>query len=54
MAEWLNDEEMIREAGIGVAMGNAKEVVKQQADIITKDNDHDGIWTALKDLKLVR
>lgn len=50
----LNDEEMIREAGIGVAMGNAKEIVKQQADIVTKDNDHDGIWAALKDLKLVR
>lgn len=49
----LNDKEMIREAGIGVAMGNAQEVIKSQADLITKDNDHDGIWEALKTLKLV-
>ena len=34
---------MIKSAGLGVAMGNAVELVKDNADYITADNDHDGI-----------
>ena len=34
---------MLRYAGIGVAMGNAVEAVKQIADEITASNDEDGI-----------
>lgn len=49
----LNDREMLRESGIGVAMGNASTIVQQEADIVTKDNDSDGIWHALKELKLI-
>lgn len=49
----LNDREMLREAGIGVAMGNALDIVKQEADIVTKDNNNDGIWHALQELKLI-
>lgn len=49
----LNDREMLREVGVGVAMGNASEIVKKEADIITKDNNSDGIWHALQDLKLI-
>ena len=39
-----NDISMLEAAGIGVAMQNADETVKQIADIITeKDNNHDGL-----------
>lgn len=38
-----NDLSMIEYAGIGVAMGNATESVKQAADIQTASNDEDGV-----------
>lgn len=39
----FNDLSMIRYAGIGVAMANAADVVKEAADIITLSNDEDGL-----------
>ena len=42
-----NDIPMLRYAGIGVAMGNAQQAVKDMADSVTADNDHDGIAKAL-------
>lgn len=39
----MNDETMIKMAGVGVAMGNAVEGIKQIADYITLSNDEDGI-----------
>lgn len=39
----FNDISMIEYAGLGVAMANAQEVVKETADFITKSNDEDGI-----------
>ncbi len=39
----FNDISMIKYAGIGVAMENAQEEVKNNADFITKSNDEDGI-----------
>lgn len=48
-----NDLEMIRFAGIGVAMGNAEESVKAVADYITADIDDDGIEKALKHYNLI-
>lgn len=40
----FNDVSMIQYAGLGVAMANAQEKVKEVADYITEqDNDHDGI-----------
>ncbi|MDR3765788.1 MAG: Cof-type HAD-IIB family hydrolase, partial [Butyricicoccus sp.] len=42
-----NDLEMLQHAHIGVAMGNAVDSVKEVADYITDDVDHDGIWNAL-------
>ena len=48
-----NDLEMIRYAGIGVAMGNGEEVVKSVADYVTADIDDDGIEKALKHFKLI-
>lgn len=38
-----NDMGMIRFAGLGVAMGNAQECVKETADYITDSNEADGI-----------
>ncbi|MDD3404011.1 MAG: Cof-type HAD-IIB family hydrolase [Hespellia sp.] len=43
-----NDEEMITYAGLGVAMGNATENMKQKADYITLDNDHGGITQVIE------
>lgn len=44
----FNDINMIKFAGIGVAMGNAQQVVKDAADIITLTNDEDGIVPILQ------
>ncbi|WP_066870642.1 Cof-type HAD-IIB family hydrolase [Clostridium mediterraneense] len=38
-----NDFEMIKFAGLGVAMGNASEKIKEIADYITKTNEEDGV-----------
>ncbi len=38
-----NDLSMIKYAGVGVAMGNAVPAVKQVAQVITEDCDHDGV-----------
>jgi len=38
-----NDKTMIEFAGLGVAMANAREEVKEVADYITSSNDEDGI-----------
>lgn len=48
-----NDLEMIRFAGIGVALGNAEEKVKQAADYVTADIDDDGVEKALKHFGLI-
>ncbi|WP_281998638.1 Cof-type HAD-IIB family hydrolase [Priestia flexa] len=47
MGDSLNDIAMITEAGVGVAMGNAQDVVKEAADWITKTNDQDGVAEAI-------
>lgn len=48
-----NDFDMIRTAGIGVAMGNAVEGIKRAADFITTDVDDDGIARAFRMLGLL-
>lgn len=45
-----NDLSMIEYAGMGVAMDNAVEGVKNRANIITKSNDEDGIAYTLSQL----
>lgn len=42
-----NDLAIIREAGIGVAMGNATDNVKAAADYVTSSVDEDGVRNAL-------
>jgi Cof subfamily protein (haloacid dehalogenase superfamily) len=39
----INDLEMIRHAGLGVAMGNAIPAIKAEADFITRSNEEDGV-----------
>lgn len=39
----LNDERMIRAAGVGVAMGNAIPLIKDIAQVTTKNNNEDGV-----------
>ena len=48
-----NDIEMLRFAGIGVAMGNAVEEAKAAANYVTADIDDDGIEKALKYFGLI-
>ncbi|MBT2606559.1 HAD family phosphatase [Bacillus sp. ISL-53] len=43
----LNDLAMISEAKVGVAMGNAQEIVKEKADWITATNEEDGVAKAI-------
>lgn len=42
----LNDYEIVRDAGTGVAMGNAVQALKDVADYVTAPIDEDGIWKA--------
>jgi 5-amino-6-(5-phospho-D-ribitylamino)uracil phosphatase len=43
MGDSLNDVTMIREAGLGVAMGNAQDEVKALADTVTLTNEEHGV-----------
>lgn len=45
-----NDLKMIQAAGLGVAMGNAMDIVKQHCDYITRTNDEDGVAYVLNQL----
>jgi 5-amino-6-(5-phospho-D-ribitylamino)uracil phosphatase len=44
----LNDLAMIKESGIGVAMGNAQDVVKEAADWVTASNEEHGVALAIR------
>ena len=48
-----NDIDMIKFAGIGVAMGNSDEEVKMAADHVTDTCDNDGIYKAFKYFKMI-
>ncbi|MDF2910786.1 MAG: Cof-type family hydrolase [Sporolactobacillus laevolacticus] len=49
----FNDLDMLRFAGIGVAMDNAPSQVKGAADFVTLSNDQDGIQAALERFGIV-
>ncbi|MBO4864806.1 MAG: Cof-type HAD-IIB family hydrolase [Eubacterium sp.] len=48
-----NDIEMLKFAGLGVAMGNAPDNVKAEADYVTDRVECDGIWKALKHFEII-
>ena len=43
-----NDTEMLKTAGLSVAMGNASADIKKICDIETADNDHDGVGHVIR------
>ncbi|MFD0048130.1 Cof-type HAD-IIB family hydrolase [Actinomycetes bacterium NPDC127524] len=43
-----NDIDMVELAGLGIAMGNGNERLKNAADFVTKKSSEDGIYYALK------
>lgn len=49
-----NDIEMLKYAGLGVAMGNANEHIKKIADVITSTNAEDGVAKAINQYVLNR
>ncbi|GAB2534633.1 Cof-type HAD-IIB family hydrolase [Gracilibacillus alcaliphilus] len=48
MGDSLNDIKMIEQAGLGIAMGNAQEAVKQVANDITAANSDDGVAKSIE------
>ncbi|WP_310602569.1 Cof-type HAD-IIB family hydrolase [Anaerosporobacter sp.] len=52
VGDGFNDLSMIKYAGLGVAMDNAQEVVKENADKITKSNEEDGVACIIEEYLL--
>ena len=50
MGDGENDLEMIKLASIGVAMGNAEQILKESADLIAPTNDEEGVAVMLEHL----
>ncbi|QYG87423.1 Cof-type HAD-IIB family hydrolase [Bacillus atrophaeus] len=48
MGDSLNDIAMIEKAGVGIAMGNAQDIVKETADWVTDTNIEDGVAKAIR------
>lgn len=48
VGDYLNDMEMLAEAGWGVAMGHAPDSVKAVAKVVVPDNAHDGAAIAIE------
>ena len=49
----LNDIEMLQTVGTGIAMGNALDIVKEYADLVTTNVEDDGIVNGLKEVGLL-
>jgi 5-amino-6-(5-phospho-D-ribitylamino)uracil phosphatase len=50
----VNDIPMIKNAGLGVAMGHARLEVRGAADLVTGDHDEDGVAMLVDDILLAR
>ena len=44
----MNDKEMLENAGLGIAMGNAAPYIKEFANDVTLDNDNSGVAKAIE------
>ena len=49
----MNDYPMVKNAAIGIAMGNSVAEIKKVSDFVTDDNDHFGITKALKKYNVI-
>lgn len=52
LGDYDNDLTMIRYAGLGIAMGNAVQAVKDAANYVTLTNDQDGVAAAIRQFVL--
>lgn len=50
----MNDYEILQTAGLGIAMGNAIQELKDVADYVTADVGEDGIWKACEHFRFFR
>lgn len=48
IGDQMNDIDMIKSAGLGIAMGNANDKIKEVASYITKTNEEDGVCEAIE------
>jgi hydroxymethylpyrimidine pyrophosphatase-like HAD family hydrolase len=53
MGDSMNDMSMIREAGLGVAMGNAQDALKAAAKLVTVTNNEHAVAKIIKEHVLV-
>lgn len=44
-----NDRDMLTTAGISIVMANARNEIKELADCVTKDSDHNGVGAAIRE-----
>ena len=51
MGDYFVDIEMLRHAGLGIAMGNAPDAVKQATAQVTASCDEEGVYIALRHLQ---
>lgn len=49
-----NDIEMIKHCGIGVAMGNSLDIVKEKADYIAEHINEDGLYKTFKKYQIIQ
>lgn len=48
-----NDKAMLKMAGMGIAMANAEQEIKEMADIVTLSNEEDGVAVAIEKYAIV-
>jgi HAD-superfamily hydrolase, subfamily IIB len=53
IGDGTNDMEMLNFCGIGIAMGNSTQELKNIADYVTSDINMDGLWNAFKQYELI-
>lgn len=44
----INDKEMIENAGVGIAMGQSTQIIRELADYVTDNNDNEGVKKAIE------
>ena len=50
----MNDRTMLQAAGLGIAMGNADEIIREEADYVTDTLERDGVYKACLHFGLIK